>query len=131
MIKLSDKWRRNAAKIKVKKYRTLTIKSWGNCYDGSLPRAVAAVDETGWFSMAMNCMRDSDMGHQDSDGVYERLWATDYAGDIDLRNATPEESDLYLKKVDMSDILESFGYKKGAISVIRLDGVTHIIYPTD
>ena len=56
--------------------------------------------------MAMNCMRDSDMGHQDSDGVYERLWAADYADDIDLRNATPEESDLYLKKVDMSATIE-------------------------
>ena len=130
MIKLFDKWRRNAVK-KVKKYRTLTIKSWGNDYEGSLPRAVAACDETGWFYCAMNCMRDGDMGLQDSDGVYERLWVADYADDIDLRNATPEEADLYLKKVDMSDILDGSGYERGAISVIRLDGVTHIIYLTD
>jgi hypothetical protein len=145
IMKLFDKWRwefrkrrRDAAKIekRVKKYSSLTIKSWENIEleyqkDHRWPRAVAAVDEKGWFSVAMNCMRDGDMGFQDRDGVYERFWWADEAGDIDLHNATLEEADLYLKKVDMLDILGRPQCKRGAISVIRLDGVTYIIYPTD
>lgn len=116
------------------RYKVLTIKSWENIEleyqkDERWPRAIAAVSETDWFGMAINCIRDGDMGKRDEDGVYERFWASDQASNIDLRNATPAEADLYLKKVPMREILGCTSYEKGPISVVRLDGVTYIIYP--
>ena len=149
IIELFKDWRWNLKYRKVRKeiartqrrvrrYGVLTIKSWENIElkyqkDHRWPRAVAAVDEGNWFGVAINCMRDGQMGMQDEDGVYERLWGSDEAGNIDLRNATPEEADLYLKKVEMRDVLicamDSGECKRGTISVLRLNGVTYIIYP--
>lgn len=57
-------------------------------------RAVALVDEIGWFQMALNAMRDGSMEEGD-------VWYGDSANiygedEYDYRPASPSEVDLYL-----------------------------------
>ena len=88
----------------MKKKRNLRIKtvmSWENEYKGKFLRAIALCHSSGWFDVAINCMRDGSMGEPDGNGVYDRKWWSDEAcscsGDRDLRPATDDEVALYRK----------------------------------
>lgn len=76
--------------------------SWNE--DGE--RAIALCDGNGYFFQAINCCRDSDMGEKDENGVYSRIWWSDYIYNLDVedvRPATKEEVDLFLKYCDPAD----------------------------
>lgn len=83
-----------------------TFKSWKE-HESDDCRAIALCNQDGWFYIAINCLRDGDMGRVDENGVYERRWATDYIYDSahDLRPANREEVDLYLKYVSDMEVL--------------------------
>lgn len=50
-----------------------------------------------WFDIAINCMRDGDMGEKGEDGVYDRVWYTDSIEDgKHLRPSTKGEVELWL-----------------------------------
>lgn len=85
-----------------KNYDVLTFMSWNEeDLDGSSIRAIALCDDTGLFYEAINAPRDGQMGKKDENGVYDRIWWGDYIEngcDVkDVRPATKEEVDLYLK----------------------------------
>ena len=75
--------------------------SWENeDHDGKFIRAIALCDPNEYFEQAINCVRDSDMGDKDENGVYGRIWYADniriYGNERDIRPATPQEVELYL-----------------------------------
>lgn len=85
---------------KQRKIEILTVMSWENEYhNGEWLRAIALCDSANYFEVAINCMRDGSMGEKDGNGVYERKWWSDTAGeaydDRDLRGATKQEVALY------------------------------------
>lgn len=62
--------------------------------------AIAYMSENGWFNVAINALRDGDMGKKDADGVYSRHWGGDEVYiDDKPRLATEGEIFLYLHKV--------------------------------
>ncbi len=98
----------------MREFKVETFMSWENDYWEKNPethqyeqktiRAIALCDRHGYFVVAINCMRDGDMGEQGEDGVFERYWGGDYIYEDEyatLRPATGPEVALYLKHVPL------------------------------
>lgn len=111
---------------KIKRYHSIIIKSWNNDFENE-PRAIAAVEEDGWFNVAINCVRDGDMGKLGLDGVYSRTWGTDWADENDLRPASEEEVEKYLNHIPMEWIIGDMDSIE-EVNIIRINGATHIIW---
>lgn len=114
------------------RYYSLAIMSWKNIGENN-PRAIAAVDysfQRPWFETALNCMRDGDMGGQDEDGDYKRLWGSDEVGYDDLRPATIQEVNRYLRKVPLPFILGENDSGK-EVMLIWLKDQPYLIYPSN
>ena len=83
--------------------------SWDNpdLKDGKTIRAIALCgwDSGDWFTVAINAVRDGQMGEKDENGVYERTWWSDaIMNDSDATNVRPAsigEVNLYLKYVTL------------------------------
>lgn len=74
--------------------------AWKQTYGNEELTAIAYMAENAWFNIAINCMRDGDMGKKDTDGVYDRHWSTDEVWiEDEPRVATEREILLYLIKV--------------------------------
>ncbi len=93
----------------------LTFMSWDNNYfvrnNEITLRAIALCYPNGFFKVAINCMRDGSMGEPDENGVYERQWTCDFLGcpiDSNIRPATKEEVNLYLKYCPINDEKDLF-----------------------
>lgn len=99
-------------------------------YEDEVVRAVALCDPSEYFSHAINCMRDGSMGEKDENGVYERIWYSDFIdcyGDErkTLRPATATEVELFKKYCPLQE--ESFWpYEKVVAEVYTAEG-TYII----
>lgn len=105
--------------------------SWENeDHDGKFIRAIALCNPNGYFEQAINCVRDSDMGEKDENGVYARIWWADnikcYGNERDIRPATPQEVELYLR---YCDILSEYSepYNKAVMRIYDSNG-THIVF---
>lgn len=97
-------------------YKRYDFKSWDekdgsvwnsvtHQYEPKTKRAVALCDGS-WFGVAINALRDGDMGEEGPDGVYSRKWWTDdiYNAEVaGVSNANRAEVDLYLKHVTIDD----------------------------
>lgn len=100
-------------------------------YENDRVRAIALCDPTGYFDVAINCLRDGDMGEKDENGVYPRTWAGDY---IDcygterdtLRPATPQEVELYLKYCPVGNAY-TYPYERPVAWVTDADA-TRVVY---
>ena len=98
-----------------------------NKYESETVRAIALCDPSGYFSQAINCMRDGDMGEKDENGVYDRIWYGDY---IDcygneretLRPATAKEVELYKKYCPIVDN-HLVAYEKAVAEVCTADAI--------
>lgn len=120
---------------KKKRFTTLAFMSWKNQIDEKNLRAIALCDCAGHFDVAINCIRDSDMGKKDKNGVYERLWYADYIScyggeEKSLRLATKEEVDLYLDYVSLDQAigLEFNPYDNiEVVSVVRGEYGSYVI----
>lgn len=76
--------------------------AWKNAIEPETT-AIAYMTEDAWFHMAINCVRDGDMGAKDKDGVYERQWSDDGVWiEDEPRLATDTEVGLYLRKAGIS-----------------------------
>lgn len=98
--------------MKKENLSVMTFMSWENKYEQGL-RAIALCEESGFFYEAINCVRDSDMGCKDENGVYGRIWYGDniecYGNELDtLRPATKEEVELYMEYVHIDEAIGNF-----------------------
>ena len=111
----------------MKEKKILTFKSWINdCDKGT--RAIALCDETNYFVGAINCVRDSQMGDKDENGVYSRQWWADSVWkeeEASLRAATKDEVELYLKYIDLEEAVD---FSDGKQSVKIISKTTCILY---
>lgn len=90
--------------MEIRNYRRLDFKAWQNDGDPEAETALALVGHNGWFDVALNCMRDGDMGTKGEDGIYSRAWYGDAVWDEEaktLRAMTEAEVDLYLAHVEL------------------------------
>ena len=109
--------------MKIKKYTKLTFMSWNEESSKDKTRAIALCYPNGYFNCAINTQRD-DMGKKDENGVYERLWWSDYALESeDYRPATYKEVVLYLRYVKWQQAVED----DLRVKCIVTDGSTHVI----
>ena len=99
------------------KYAKHTFMSWtetghvwdkaSQSYKPETTRAIGLCHPIGgstWFEVAINTLRDGDMGTKDENGVYSRKWWGDniYNADVkDVRPASIAEVGLYLKYCDL------------------------------
>ena len=102
-----------------KEEKILTFKSWINdCEKGTW--AIALCDETNYFVEAINCVRDSQMGDKDKNGVYSRHWIADSVWQDELsslRPATQEEVELYFSYVTKEEAID-FGNGNKKVEVL-------------
>lgn len=107
----------------------MTFMSWeneewnGNRNLGTI-RAIALCDQQGFFNQAINCMRDGDMGEKDENGVYGRIWYGDYIENGDCKNlrpATQEEVELYLKYVTIESAVGSDDPYEWNVKIVKED----------
>lgn len=92
-------------------YERLTFMSWDNpdLKEGKTIRAIALCgwDSGDWFTVAINAVRDGQMGEKDENGVYERKWWGDAIwNDSDatnIRRASIAEVNLYLRYVTLEE----------------------------
>ena len=123
----------------MKHYTIATYMAWENTervfntqakhYKTDTVTAIALCDSNGYFEVAINCLRDGDMGEKDENGVYERKWSGDYIdcyGDErnTLRPATQQEIDLYLQYCaePCSDTYHC------VVGILHDTGGTHVVY---
>ena len=115
----------------MKEKKILTFKSWENsCEKGTW--AIALCDNNDYFVEAINCVRDSQMGDKNKDGVYMRHWIADYIWPDEmesLRPATDAEQELYLNHVVLKEAADfGAGIKKVELGVMFADKYgTHMI----
>ena len=127
-------------------YKRLDFKSWDERdgsvwnpdtreYEAKAKRAVALCDGT-WFGLAINALRDGDMGAEGPDGVYERIWAADdifNAEVADVRKANPSEVDLLLNHVTICDSIAAIsGTEEQADNYILIRGdESYVLIPEE
>ena len=82
----------------MKTYQKLIFKAWRDNFAHKTSIALCSGE---WFEAALNCCRAGDMGDEDEEGYYQRIWYTDSIGVSDVefvRNATEDEVRDYLKR---------------------------------
>lgn len=91
-------------------------------------RTIALCDGT-WFYVAINALRDGDMGEKDENGVYERRWWADdiYNTDVeDVRPANLAEVELYLKYCNLDEEAREDG--REVVAIIKGKDRTDVIF---
>lgn len=115
-------------------YERLTFMSWDNpdLKEGKTIRAIALCggDSGDWFTVAINAVRDGQMGEKDENGVYERKWWGDAIwNDSDatnIRRASIYEVNLYLQYVTLEDAAE-IGPEDEIIALIKSASISEVI----
>lgn len=82
-----------------------------------------------WFYVAINALRDGDMGEKDENGVYERKWWGDdiYNADVeDVRPANLSEVQLYLKYCNLDEEAREDG--REVVAIIEGQDRTDVIF---
>lgn len=114
--------------MKAKRLHVMTFMSWDNEYEGKTVRATALCSPSGYFDVAINCMRDSDMGENGTDLVYERKWYADYIDTSVYKNLMPstkEEVELYLRHVDLEDAVGNTYNDDFEIRIVNVERGRH------
>jgi len=110
--------------MKAKRLHVMTFMSWDNEYEGQTVRATALCSPSGYFDVAINCVRDSDMGERGTDLVYERKWYADYIDTSAYENLMPstkEEVEMYLRHVDLEDAVGNTYNDDFEVRIVNLE----------